>query len=343
MANSEAIRTRRPDTETQLLQFEDVQACGEGRGVDVHWVPIAELVLSFSPRSAGEDSEHTRTLAESGAELPPIIVQRGTNRVIDGVHRVRAAQLRGEPTIKARFFDGDDQSAFVLAVRSNVRHGLPLSLADRKEAARRILCAHAAWSDRAIASVAGLSHKTVAALREKAGQPPGQTRIGRDGRRRPVSTASGRKLAKEILERDPNLSLREVSAAAGVSTGTVRDVRDRLRGQTGATVPSPEIAPPAQGSGPSRGKAVRRRRDRPADPEAILRTLRADPSLRFTQSGRVLLSILAVASMDTEEYERLIADLPDHCLGPVAELAAASVQAWQELATRFNQRRSMRD
>ena len=38
--------------------------------------------------------------------------------------------------------------------------------------------------------------------------------------------------ARQILEQNPASSLRAVSAAAGVSTGTVRDVRDRLRERT---------------------------------------------------------------------------------------------------------------
>ncbi|WP_368858328.1 ParB/RepB/Spo0J family partition protein [Nocardia alni] len=62
--------------------------------------------------------------------LPPIIVHRESWHVIDGVHRVRAAQLRGDSTILARLFDGGEADAFVLAVTSNTRHGLPLSSAD---------------------------------------------------------------------------------------------------------------------------------------------------------------------------------------------------------------------
>jgi hypothetical protein len=50
-----------------------------------------------------------------------------------------AARLRGADKIKARFFDGDEASAFVLAVRLNFTHRLPLALTDRKAAADRII------------------------------------------------------------------------------------------------------------------------------------------------------------------------------------------------------------
>lgn len=87
-------------------------------------------------------------------------------RVIDGMHRVRAAQIRGETEIRATFFVGDDSEAFVAGVRANTTHGLPLSLEDREAAARRIVELFPDWSNRAIASVSGLSDKTVGAIRD---------------------------------------------------------------------------------------------------------------------------------------------------------------------------------
>lgn len=346
MADSEAELQQR-DARGHPSERVDVETryTDPDAGTDVEWIPITALDLSHSPRSAGENGEHVRVLAESHADLPPIIVQRGTNRVVDGAHRVHAARLRGEPAIRARWFDGDDASAFVLAVRLNVRHGLPLSLADRKAAGTRILCEQEDWSNRAIASAVGLSPKTIAALRESVGRPGGQARIGRDGRVRPVSTAAGRERAKEMLLREPASSLRAVSAVAGVSTGTVRDVRDQLHRETGAGIPRQRHTPPARSAEAPRAQASRAQAapseqvtlDRSS---ALLRSLRTDPSLRFNQSGRLLLSILAVAAIDPQAQDGLVLDLPDHCLDFVAELAQASVQAWQDLAVRLSRRRS---
>lgn len=107
-------------------------------------------------------------------------------------------------------------------------HGLPLNLADRKAAAVRILQAHPGWSDRAIATVAGLSPVTVRTLRECATGNPGQlpTRLGRDGRLRPLDAGGGGRPGCWSSARTP--SLREVARSAGVSVGTVRDVLRRL-------------------------------------------------------------------------------------------------------------------
>jgi len=66
-------------------------------------VPIARILAADSPRRAGENPEHAQSLAEVNAELPPIVVHRATLRVIDGMHRLRAARLRGQEEIAVHF------------------------------------------------------------------------------------------------------------------------------------------------------------------------------------------------------------------------------------------------
>ncbi|UWS69865.1 ParB/RepB/Spo0J family partition protein [Streptomyces noursei] len=199
---------------------------------NVESVSVASLVATGSPRLAGEDAEHAHTLSQSEAQLPPIIVHRSSMRIIDGMHRLRAAILRGRDEIDVQFFDGSEKDAFVLAVESNVQHGLPLTLSDRTAAAGRIVKSHPEWSDRAVAAATGLAAKTVAAIRRRSATeevPQLHTRIGRDGKARPVNSAEGRRLASTLLMEKPDASLREVAKAAGISTGTVRDVRQRLQ------------------------------------------------------------------------------------------------------------------
>ncbi|WP_172388141.1 ParB/RepB/Spo0J family partition protein, partial [Streptomyces sp. MNP-20] len=153
----------------------------------VHQVPIAVLRPADSPR-IGENLQHARTLGACGAVLPPILVHRETMRVIDGMHRLRAALMQQRDLVEVTYFDGSTEDAFVLAVESNITHGMPLTLAERAAAAARIIITHTQWSDRAIAAVAGLDPKTVAALRRR-GMPPEAApavRVGQDGKVRPV-------------------------------------------------------------------------------------------------------------------------------------------------------------
>ena len=137
--------------------------------------PVTEVVqlrdldeFENSPRLSGENPEHTRRLAEVTNPLPPILVHRPTMTVIDGLHRMRAALLRGEQTITAQFFVGDAETAFLLAVENNVAHGLPLTLCERKAAAMRLIAMFPDRSDRSIAASSGISDKTVAGLRSSA-------------------------------------------------------------------------------------------------------------------------------------------------------------------------------
>ncbi|WP_222598325.1 ParB/RepB/Spo0J family partition protein [Lentzea tibetensis] len=289
-------------------------------------VPISELRPSDSPRLSGESCAHARTLAESDAELPPLLVHRPTMRVIDGMHRLQAATLRGERAVLVRFYDGAAADAFVLAVKANVAHGLPLSVADRRAAALRIIASHPQWSDRAIAEATGLTAKTIGSIRRCATGEDAQlrTRIGRDGRARPLSSSDGRLRACALMREKPDASLRQIAGEAGISLGTVRDVRDRL----------------ARGEDP----VPRQQRDRrPAEPVqmrtedvmSLLVRLKRDPSLRFTETGRSLIRLLSLHALGEREREQLLDSVPAHCRRVVAELAHACAQTWQEIADKF--------
>ncbi|GAU67186.1 putative regulatory protein [Streptomyces sp. NBRC 110611] len=281
-------------------------------------------------------------LAESGARLPPIVVQRSTMRVIDGMHRLRAAVLRGETEIEVRFFDGAEQDCFPLAVRSNIAHGLPLSVEERAAAAKRIIRSHAQWSNQAISEVTGLDAKTIAALRRSTeGVPQVDARIGRDGRVRPLDGAQGRRLAGELLAEHPDAPLRQIARAAGVSLGTASDVRRRIHsGQDPVPAGRRTAGPPSPAGGTAPGS-----RRGTADPKVMeqsrrvmLRKLRQDPSLRCNEVGRALLRWLEVQAVEGEEWERLLNSVPMHCTAAIAELARGCSGVWQEFAAQLEQR-----
>jgi hypothetical protein len=101
-------------------------------------VKCTELVLDFDlyPRQS-VDSYHVNTIAEAmraGNELPPVVIDRKSRRVVDGFHRIKARlRLDGndatieiiEKTYK------NDAELFVDAVRYNAGHGRNLSACDR--------------------------------------------------------------------------------------------------------------------------------------------------------------------------------------------------------------------
>ncbi|NJP69028.1 ParB N-terminal domain-containing protein, partial [Streptomyces sp. ventii] len=222
---------------------------------------MRKLLPADSPRIQGINEKHVRHLADIHRSLPPILVNRATMRVVDGMHRIAAATLLGHEVIAARFFDGDEEESFLRSVSDNVARGLPLTVADRKSAALRILRARPELSDRTVAGRVGLDAKTVAATRRSAEEPPrSNSRLGADGRVHPMDRTAERMRAAELMLTQPGLPLRAVVEQTGLSLGTAHDVRKRLlRGESpvpgadrrpGGSPRSPAVPPPAPATGP---------------------------------------------------------------------------------------------
>lgn len=309
-------------------------------------VLISSLQPGESPRELGIDAEHVARLAEAD-ELPPILVHRHTNRVIDGMHRLRVAVLNGQDRIRVEYFDGSEDEAFAQSVKLNVTHGLPLSLSDRKAAAARILAWRPELSDRATARITGLSDKTVAAIRagSTAEIPKLKQRLGSDGRWRPLDGAQARRRAAEVIARRPDAPLNEVAASAGVSIGTAHSVRKAQRSGrapvrmgNGSSQDQADDAAPQSEVPRSPGARTTPSRFPPgSDKNAILSRLARDPSLRFTDSGRELLRWLYGHAIDQSDWLAFMSTIPAHCAVSIAKVARQSAEAWGEMAEQLDQ------
>ncbi|MGH3240642.1 MAG: ParB/RepB/Spo0J family partition protein [Spirillospora sp.] len=292
-------------------------------------VLIDSLLPADSPRAGQLDLQHVRKLM-AVRKLPPIIVHRPTMRVIDGMHRVQATVLMDRTEIEARFFDGTIEDAFVLAVRMNIRHGLQLSRTQRSAAAKRIMVLRPDWSNRVVAAVSGLSAKTVAEIRRRASDeiPQLPTRVGLDGRVRPVNGAEGRRRAAEFIRANPRASLREIASAAGVSVGTARNVRH----QDNRMPPGNCAVPDGSGSPANDQAGERQPRRRHAD---ALTVLYKDPSLRQSESGRQLLRLLDNGALSAVRRDEVIAKLPPHSRSAILAAIRQCMQTWHEFGERL--------
>lgn len=329
-------------------------------------IPVRSLAPACYLRQAGTDAAHIKLLADaaSSAKLPPILVQKRTLRIIDGMHRVEVARLRGEANISARVVDCTDEEALILAVKANALHGLPLSRADRISGAKRILINHSDWSDRALAGVTGLSAKTIASLRNSSSDKVhlNLKRIGRDGKRRPVVAGEGRRRAAEYINAHPDAPIREVARVADVSVGTVYDVREKIRRDAmhaaepeaqaagspvdGAVVKLGSPAPASLASSPAPGSmgqcSPEQRRSEVGRPgpdtigeltwPAISAKLAGDPTLRYTDGGRAFLRWMAMHSMQGDEWREFIDAIPPRWLKEVGQVAASMKEEWQEFS-----------
>ena len=326
--------------------------------VPVAWLKVATLAASDSPRLNGEDFEHVRRLAESEESLPPILVQQQSMRVIDGMHRLLAAKLRGAEEIEARVLDCDSVTGFVLAVRANVTHGLPLPLADRKAAAVRILRDLPDWSNQRVGAAVGLAGKTVAALR---GRPTGSEsgldiRVGRDGRSRPVDPSIKRALVQRLVAENPIQSLRSIARQAGVSPETVRKIKADAGARAGSpAAPSWSLAESATRPRPLREQSGIPANEKPRSDRVrsfsagevaaqdvnirdLLNSLMADPAVRSSEAGRTLIRAIAVSALICEAGDRLTQAVPDHSIRNVMLAAEACSHGWSAFVLNLQRR-----
>ncbi|AYY12623.1 nuclease [Actinobacteria bacterium YIM 96077] len=326
-------------------------------GIDVRnfeELPVREvLVDTLSPgpylRQGGTDAAHVQLLVDAAgsSELPPILVQDAGCRVIDGMHRLQAAKLRGEGVIKARFVDCSDAEALVLAMTANSSHGLPLSRADRVSGAKQVLSSHPDWSDRAIAGITGLSAKTIASLRSRlaGGADLGNKRLGRDGRRRPVSAGEGRRRAAEYLGAHPNAPLRQVARETDVSLGTVHDVSARLRRginpqRTSNDDPTPQLTttptddhhtdtPTTAAFGAGHTPLRRTNHTEPPPTWAgISAKMAKDPTIRYSEGGKEFLRWMALHASDPDGWRKFLNAIPAHWLSIIAPIADNISKEW---------------
>lgn len=134
----------------------------------------------YQPRAKGLSESHVKVLLESDpATWPPLLVgppDNGTYTLLDGFHRAEAARRLSLTALPCRIAP---VANYFTAVSSNISHGLPLAISDRRFAARWLAENEPGLSYREIGRRVGLSDKTVkqalAASGAESPQPRGAT------------------------------------------------------------------------------------------------------------------------------------------------------------------------
>ncbi len=305
----------------------------------VEQVPISRLIGTMGVRSQPVDVAHVTQLSQLVDRLPPIVVHRPTMTVVDGVHRLLAIVGAGGTHVDAILIDIDLADAFVLGVQLNSAHGLPLTQRDRRLAITRILGEHPEWSDRRIAEVAGVSPKTVGAVRRTAPDlPPVTERIGRDGLPRSILANRGQPRTSAIGALDVRQpsgpvasSLHPDGAPVPPDSGTSsepapiaggRMVSSRQAGQVGPG-PLPDVE---AGRGAGRGNG------RSSEIQRTLHRLRLDPSLRDNVVGRTLLRLLSAHLWDETRLLAVADAVPSHRAADIAYAAKLCSDSWARFA-----------
>lgn len=196
-------------------------------------VPFDDILVSRQVRSTGTDWDHVASLAAAADQLPAILVDAKTMRIVDGRHRREAWKQVGRETIPVVWYEGDDPEG--AAFEANLTHGLPLPLRDRKDYAARLLQRDPDLSDRDIARRSGVSDKTVAQLRP---------RLGAENPRSIISAPAARERAAKVALTNPELSVRQTAEKAGTSYHTAQDTKARLARGEDPVPPRLHVVPP---------------------------------------------------------------------------------------------------
>jgi hypothetical protein len=108
----------------------------------VRKMKAAELVLDFEiyPRN-NVDGKHVRDIADAraaGVEMPPVIVEKKSHRVVDGFHRVKGEILFAGEDASVLVIEKtyrDEAALFLEAMSLNAAHGAKLDPCDRTRCA----------------------------------------------------------------------------------------------------------------------------------------------------------------------------------------------------------------
>ena len=170
-------------------------------------IPCASLIFDWGiwPRHEADSLDYTNVMRmvdaiKAGIELPPIIVDKKTMRIVDGFHRTKAHEkvYGSSAQIRAILREYKDNNAvFIEAVALNASQGLPLSPMDKAHVIIR--AGEMRLPIEVIAKVLGITVERAEEFIQK------RTVKFSDGIRRPVA-AGASKLAKEMNEsgEEPN-------------------------------------------------------------------------------------------------------------------------------------------
>ena len=110
-------------------------------------------------------------ILEGGSDLTPITLYFDgvIHWLSDGFHRYESYLRAGRTDIPAKIHQGSFRDAVLCGIQSNARHGVSLSLDERRNAVWRLLSdtEWQGWSSRKIGRICGLDHEAVERLKKK--------------------------------------------------------------------------------------------------------------------------------------------------------------------------------
>jgi hypothetical protein len=138
-----------------ILHLVSIKDCGAQMRVEMNLETVADYAADML----------------DGEVFPPVVVYHdGADYwLADGFHRAEAARKIDRKEIDAEIRPGTARDAILHGIGANATHGLRQTQADKRRAVERLLtdAEWATWSDRKIAQLAKVDHKTVGKIRRE--------------------------------------------------------------------------------------------------------------------------------------------------------------------------------
>lgn len=154
----------------------------------------------LNPRQGALDQDVVLDYSAHIDDLPPMTAYdvQGFYYLVGGFHRYAAHRLAMRSEGRFTVHQGSREEAKEFADLDNLKHGLRLSRAERREVIRRQLRRHPEWSDNRLSAACYTTDKTVRAIREEMEATSEIPRLdvltGADGIARP------RTMARQVVE-----------------------------------------------------------------------------------------------------------------------------------------------
>jgi hypothetical protein len=156
----------------------------------------------------------------------------------------------------------------------------------------------------------------------RSGAGSARSRLGRDGRVRPLDPASARARIAEEVRRQPEASLRAIARVVGASPETVRSVRNEVRARSGA--PSAPTSEPVESEATVLGLLSRKRSG--AAP------LRADRAFTDREGGEKFVGWFDATSIGHVDLWQQIESVPLSRVYEIADEARRRAAFWTQFA-----------
>jgi len=193
-------------------------------------ITLIQIKSEIYPRAEIDPElvEQYRKAMEAGEKFPPIVVQKDTNTIIDGLHRLKINKILRKETIDVEILDIPDSELRAEAVRRNIKHGKRLTAMELRKAVIALRFTDKK-SEKEIAEIVDRTEGRISQIcKEYEESPRNFSNFNSKDREKPIDLRKkvDTKMREEILkDLEADLSGKQIADKHTVSQSTVSQIK----------------------------------------------------------------------------------------------------------------------